>query len=92
MLQPPFGFSSHSAESCAVSPGSEARDAEVGRDEADFTTQRADCCSSRAAYRVLLAGGHDELLFCGHHFRVARSGLYESAARAYDGANRLVLA
>jgi hypothetical protein len=38
MLQPPFGFSSHSAESCAVSPGSEARDAEVGRDEADFTT------------------------------------------------------
>jgi hypothetical protein len=41
---------------------------------------RADCCSARATYRIVLPATHDrvesaELLLCGHHLRASRAAL-----------------
>ena len=41
---------------------------------------RADCCSARAGYRVILPATGErpepaELLLCGHHLRVSQASL-----------------
>jgi hypothetical protein len=46
---------------------------------------RADCCSARATYRVVLPVSAErdkpaELLLCGHHLRASRSALQARGA------------
>ena len=61
----------------------------------DLTGLPADCCSARAAYRVLIPAGPGRetagrLLFCGHHFRLHRDALRSQRAAVYDDRHRLV--
>ena len=53
--------------------------------EAKGMSTRADCCSARATYRVVLPGNAErlepaELLLCGHHLRASRSALQARGA------------
>jgi hypothetical protein len=60
-----------------------------GRSEDDShlaaLTERACCCPSRPAVRVLVpvtghAGGPVDLLLCGHHYRASRDALIRTRA------------
>ena len=53
--------------------------------EAKDMNTRADCCSARATYRVVLPRTTErempaELLLCGHHLRASRSALQTRGA------------
>ena len=50
---------------------------------------RADCCSARATYRVVLPATATrprpaELLLCGHHLRLSRTTLDAQHATVHD--------
>jgi hypothetical protein len=50
---------------------------------------RADCCSAKATYRVVLPlsaelGKPAELLLCGHHLRASRSALQGRGAEIIE--------
>jgi hypothetical protein len=50
---------------------------------------RADCCSARAGYRIVLPAtstrpGPAELLLCGHHLRASRAALDAQGARVFE--------
>lgn len=57
--------------------------------EAEVMNTRADCCSARATYRVVLPASPTrpepaELLLCGHHLRSSRAALDACDARVYE--------
>jgi len=64
-------------------------EAQGSSSSADAPSERADCCSARALFRVVLAptpnrsrGG--ELLLCGHHLRVQHAALVAARATIFD--------
>ena len=63
--------------------------------ESRINADRADCCSARPVFSVVLPPSkhrtyHASLLMCGHHLRSARAGLLAARARVYDESGRLV--
>jgi hypothetical protein len=59
-------------------------------------TNRADCCTAAAAYRVVLPvtptrDRPAELLLCGHHLRDHARELRDKCAAIFDAENRLVM-
>lgn len=58
-------------------------------DDPEGMSTRADCCSARATYRVVLPATPDrdrpaELLLCGHHLRASRAALEARGAQVHD--------
>jgi hypothetical protein len=54
-----------------------------------MTNTRADCCSARAGYRIVLPATSArpepaELLLCGHHLRASRVALDAQGARVFE--------
>jgi hypothetical protein len=67
----------------------------VAEADAEWVSDRADCCVATAAYRVVLPAtaerrGPAELLLCGHHTRTGWPALARLNAAVFDGGNRLV--
>ena len=59
-------------------------------------TNRADCCTAAAAYRVVLPvtplrDRPAELLLCGHHLRDHVRQLRDKCAAIFDAENRLIM-
>lgn len=53
-------------------------------------SDRADCCSVEAVFRVRISDDLPTLLFCGHHFTKHEFSLKEIAQEILDESSKLI--